>query len=78
LDLQSARRHATRARLARLRWTIELDYRQLSGELGLDHHEGRSYYTSGFTTTALGDLRARLHTLKPMCPNSAAAGLKLL
>jgi SRSO17 transposase len=28
---------------ARLRWTIELDYRQLKGELGLDHYEGRSY-----------------------------------
>ena len=31
------------ARLARLRWTIELDYRQLKGELGLDHYEGRSH-----------------------------------
>ena len=31
------------ATLARLRWTIELDYRQLKGELGLDHYEGRSY-----------------------------------
>ena len=31
------------ARLARLRWTIELDYRQLKGELGLNHYEGRSY-----------------------------------
>jgi SRSO17 transposase len=31
------------AALARLRWTIELDYRQLKGELGLDHYEGRSY-----------------------------------
>ncbi|MGH7041861.1 MAG: IS701 family transposase [Acetobacteraceae bacterium] len=31
------------ARLARLRWIIELDYRQLKGELGLDHYEGRSY-----------------------------------
>jgi SRSO17 transposase len=31
------------ARLARLRWTIELAYRQLKGELGLDHYEGRSY-----------------------------------
>jgi len=30
-------------RLARLRWMIELDYRQLKGELGLDHYEGRSY-----------------------------------
>jgi len=31
------------ARLARLRWMIELDYRQLKGELGLDHYEGRSW-----------------------------------
>ena len=31
------------ARLARLRWTIELDYRQLKGELGLDHYEGRRF-----------------------------------
>ncbi len=31
------------ATLARLRWKIELDYRQLKGELGLDHYEGRSY-----------------------------------
>jgi SRSO17 transposase len=31
------------ARLARLRWMIELDYRQLKGELGLGHYEGRSY-----------------------------------
>lgn len=30
-------------RLARMRWKIELDYRQLKGELGLDHYEGRSY-----------------------------------
>ena len=38
------------ARLARLRWTIELDYRQLKGELGLDHYEGAA--TSASTTTA--------------------------
>jgi SRSO17 transposase len=31
------------ARLARLRWTIELDYRQLKGDLELDHYEGRSF-----------------------------------
>jgi SRSO17 transposase len=31
------------ARLARLRWKIELGYKQLKGELGLDHYEGRSY-----------------------------------
>jgi SRSO17 transposase len=35
--------HERLARLARLRWTVELDYRQLKGELGLDHYEGRSY-----------------------------------
>ena len=33
----------TLARLARLRWKIELDYKQLKGELGLDHYEGRSW-----------------------------------
>jgi SRSO17 transposase len=31
------------ARLARMRWKIELDYKQLKGHLGLDHYEGRSY-----------------------------------
>lgn len=41
LDEDTARERL--ARLARLRWTIELDYRQLKGELGLDHYEGRSY-----------------------------------
>lgn len=35
--------HDQLARLARLRWTIELDYKQLKGHLGLDHYEGRSY-----------------------------------
>jgi SRSO17 transposase len=45
LALQRAAEDAARAlaRLARPRWTIELDYRQLKGELGLDHYEGRSY-----------------------------------
>jgi SRSO17 transposase len=33
------------ARLARLRWMIELDYKQLKGELGLDHY-------AAFITTA--------------------------
>ena len=37
------------ARLARLRWKIELDYKQLKGELGLDHYEGRSWL--GWLTT---------------------------
>jgi SRSO17 transposase len=42
-NLPANTRRERLARLARLRWTIELDYRQLKGELGLDHYEGRSY-----------------------------------
>lgn len=54
------------ARLARLRWTIELDYRQLKGQLGLDHYEGRSwlgwYHHTALVTAAHGFLTLeRLH-----------------
>ncbi len=42
-NLAADQPHERLARLARLRWTVELDYRQLKGELGLDHYEGRSY-----------------------------------
>ena len=42
-NLPAGARPQRLARLARLRWMIELDYRQLKGELGLDHYEGRSY-----------------------------------
>ena len=42
-NLPSGTKPQRLARLARLRWMIELDYRQLKGELGLDHYEGRSY-----------------------------------
>jgi SRSO17 transposase len=48
------------ARLARLRWKIELDYKQLKGELGLDHYEGRSwlgwYHHTALVTAAHGFL----------------------
>jgi len=55
------------ARLARLRWTIELDYRQLKGELGLDHYEGRSY--PGFHHhTALVTCAHAFLTLERLCP----------
>ena len=54
------------AQLARLRWSIELDYRQLKGELGLDHYEGRSYlgwhHHAALVTTAHAFLtQERLH-----------------
>jgi len=56
------------ARLARLRWRIELDYRQLKGQLGLDHYEGRSwlgwYHHTALVTAAHGFL-----TLERQNPN---------
>jgi len=56
------------ARLVRLRWVIELDYRQLKGELGLDHYEGRSYlgfhHHCAIVTAAHGFL-----TLERLDPN---------
>jgi SRSO17 transposase len=57
------------ARLARLRWTIELDYRQLKGELGLDHYEGRSH--RGFHHhCALVSCAHAFLTLERMCPKA--------
>ena len=48
------------ARLARMRWKMELDYKQLKGELGLDHYEGRSwlgwYHHTTLVTAAHGFL----------------------
>ncbi len=55
---------------------IELDYKQLKGELGLDHYEGRSYpgfhHHCTLVTAAHGFL-----TLERADPNSPAAGLTL-
>ncbi len=57
------------ARLARLRWTIQLDYRQLKGQLGLDHYEGRSY--QGFHHhTALVTCAHAFLTLERLCPKA--------
>jgi len=60
------------ARLARLRWKIELDYRQLKGELGLDHYEGRSWlgwhHHTALVTAAHGFLT--LERLSPLARRS--------
>lgn len=56
------------ARLARLRWKIELDYRQLKGELGLDHYEGRSWI-GWHHHTALVSAAHGFLTLERMRPN---------
>jgi SRSO17 transposase len=56
------------ARLARLRWKIELDYKQLKGELGLDHYEGRSYL-GWYHHTALVTAAHGFLTLERQHPN---------
>lgn len=56
------------ARLARLRWKIELDYKQLKGELGLDHYEGRSYL-GWYHHTALVTAAHGFLTLERQSPN---------
>jgi SRSO17 transposase len=57
-------------RLARMRWKMELDYKQLKGELGLDHYEGRSwlgwYHHTALVTAAHGFLT--LERLNPFHP----------
>lgn len=42
-NLPSATPLQTLVRIARSRWAIEVQYRDLKSELGLDHFEGRSY-----------------------------------
>jgi SRSO17 transposase len=56
------------ARLARLRWKIELDYKQLKGELGLDHYEGRSW-VGWYHHTALVTAAHAFLTLERQHPN---------
>jgi SRSO17 transposase len=68
-DLPADTEHERLARLARLRWKIELDYKQLKGELGLDHYEGRSYlgwyHHTALVTAAHGFLTLeRLHPFR--------------
>lgn len=65
--------HERLARLARLRWTIELDYRQLKGELGLDHYEGRSYLGFHHHTALVTCAHAflTLERLDPKAPRPA-------
>jgi SRSO17 transposase len=68
-NLPADTRRERLARLARLRWTIELDYRQLKGELGLDHYEGRSY-TGFHHHCALVTCAHAFLTLERLCPRA--------
>jgi hypothetical protein len=60
--------HEQLARLSRMRWQIELDYKQLKGELGLDHYEGRSWL-GWYHHTPLGTAAHRFLTLERQNPN---------
>jgi hypothetical protein len=55
-----------------MRWKIELDYRQLKGELGLDHYEGRSwlgwYHHTALVTAAHGFLALERQNPKAQRP----------
>jgi SRSO17 transposase len=69
-DLPADTKPERLARLARMRWKMELDYKQLKGELGLDHYEGRSwlgwYHHTALVTAAHGFLTLeRLHPFHP-------------
>jgi SRSO17 transposase len=66
------------ARLARLRWMIELDYRQLKDELGLDHYEGRSYLGWQHHTTLVTTAHAflTLERTDPKAPRRASRSPK--
>ena len=74
-NLPETESHERLARLARLRWMIELDYRELKGELGLDHYEGRS--TGLPPPHRPGHLRSRVPHPGAPRPESPAAGLTL-
>ena len=56
------------ARLARMRWKIKLDYKQLKGELGPDHYEGRSWL-GWYHHTALVSAAHGFLTLERQHPN---------
>lgn len=72
-NLPADAEHERLARLARMRWKMELDYKQLKGELGLDHYEGRSwlgwYHHTAMVTAAHGFLT--LERLNPFRPRPA-------
>ncbi|MBM3123233.1 MAG: IS701 family transposase [Chloroflexi bacterium] len=58
-------------RLAKLRWRIELDYRELKDALGLDHFEGRSFRGWHHHVTLVSAAHAFL-TLQRLSPKADA------
>jgi SRSO17 transposase len=58
--------------LARLRWRVEQDYRELKGALGLDHFEGRGWPGWHHHVTLVSVAHGFL-TLERLRPNPAAS-----
>jgi SRSO17 transposase len=69
LAVHPACRHpiTTLVRLAKIRWRIEHDYRELKHGLGLDHFEGRTYtgWHRHVTLTALAQAFCTMLRLDP-------------
>ncbi|SDP98968.1 DDE superfamily endonuclease [Lentzea jiangxiensis] len=63
-------------RLAKIRWRIEHDYRELKDGLGLDHFEGRSWLGWHRHVTLAAPRPSHLHPAPPH-PTSPCAGLTL-
>ena len=63
-------------RLAKIRWRIEHDYRELKTGLGLDHFEGRSYL-GWHRHVTLAVLAQAFITMIRADPNVARAGMTL-
>ena len=60
-------------RLAKLRWRIEQDYRELKDALGLDHFEGRTYRGWNHHVTLVSIAHAFLSLERERCPPARAA-----
>ena len=60
-------------RLAKLRWRIEQDYRELKDALGLDHFEGRTYRGWNHHVTLVSIAHAFLTLERERCPPARAA-----
>jgi SRSO17 transposase len=61
------------ARLAKARWRIEHDYRELTDALGLDHFEGRSHRGWNHHVTLVSAAHAFLTLERRRPPTRAAA-----
>ena len=70
-DLPATTPHARLIRLAKLRWRIEHDYRELKDGLGLDHYEGRTWHGWHHHATLVTAAHA-FCTLQRLTPKAAA------